>query len=131
MKNKFFFFISVCLFININYYNIKAEEFSFESSFIEITNNGNIIEAKDGVKVSTKNNIEIIAKESTYDKIKLVLAGSITLIISQALIHLGVNIRLFPTTGMTLPFLSYGGSSIVGASILSGIILNLTKRKVS
>ncbi|MDA7573322.1 FtsW/RodA/SpoVE family cell cycle protein [Candidatus Pelagibacter sp.] len=65
------------------------------------------------------------------EKIKLVLAGSITLIISQALIHLGVNIRLFPTTGMTLPFLSYGGSSIVGASILSGIILNLTKRKVS
>jgi len=65
------------------------------------------------------------------EKIKLVLAGSITLIISQALIHLGVNIRLFPTTGITLPFLSYGGSSIVGVSILSGIILNLTKRKVN
>jgi len=46
------------------------------------------------------------------------------------LIHIGVNIRLFPTTGMTLPFLSYGGSSIVGVSILSGIILNLTKRKI-
>ena len=65
------------------------------------------------------------------EKIKLVLAGTITLIISQALIHLGVNIRLFPTTGMTLPFLSYGGSSIIGVSILSGIILNLTKRKVN
>jgi cell division protein FtsW len=52
------------------------------------------------------------------------------LIIFQALIHIGVNIRLFPTTGMTLPFLSYGGSSIVGVSILSGIILNLTKRKI-
>ena len=64
------------------------------------------------------------------EKIKLVLAGTITLIISQALIHLGVNIRLFPTTGMTLPFLSYGGSSIIGVSILSGIILNLTKRRV-
>ena len=64
------------------------------------------------------------------EKIKLVLVGTITLIVSQALIHLGVNIRLFPTTGMTLPFLSYGGSSIIGISILSGIILNLTKRKV-
>ena len=64
------------------------------------------------------------------DKIKLVLTGAICLIIFQALIHIGVNIRLFPTTGMTLPFLSYGGSSIVGASILSGIILNLTKRKI-
>ena len=64
------------------------------------------------------------------EKVKLILAGLITLIISQALIHLGVNIRLFPTTGMTLPYLSYGGSSIIGMSILSGIILNLTKRKV-
>ena len=64
------------------------------------------------------------------EKIKLVLTGAISLIIFQALIHLGVNIRLFPTTGMTLPFLSYGGSSIVGVSILSGIILNLTKRKI-
>ncbi|MDA9985283.1 FtsW/RodA/SpoVE family cell cycle protein [Candidatus Pelagibacter sp.] len=65
------------------------------------------------------------------EKNKLVLTGAISLIIFQALIHLGVNIRLFPTTGMTLPFLSYGGSSILGVSILSGIILNLTKRKIN
>ena len=65
------------------------------------------------------------------EKIKLVLVGSVTLIICQALIHVGVNIRLFPTTGMTLPYLSYGGSSIIGVSILSGVILNLTKRKVN
>jgi len=64
------------------------------------------------------------------EKIKLILTGTVCLIIFQALIHIGVNIRLFPTTGMTLPFLSYGGSSIVGVSILSGIILNLTKRKI-
>ena len=64
------------------------------------------------------------------EKIKLILVGSITLILVQALIHVGVNIKLFPTTGMTLPFLSYGGSSIIGVSILSGIILNLTKRKI-
>ena len=64
------------------------------------------------------------------EKIKLVLTGAASLIIFQALIHFGVNIRLFPTTGMTLPFLSYGGSSIIGTSILSGIILNLTKRKI-
>ena len=64
------------------------------------------------------------------EKIKLILVGLTTLILAQTLIHVGVNIRLFPTTGMTLPFLSYGGSSIVGVSILSGIILNLTKRKI-
>ena len=64
------------------------------------------------------------------NKIRLILVGSISLILLQTLIHIGVNIRLFPTTGMTLPYLSYGGSSIVGTSILSGIILNLTKRKI-
>jgi len=65
------------------------------------------------------------------NKIKLILIGCVSLVLMQATIHVGVNIRLFPTTGMTLPFISYGGSSIVSISILSGIILNLTKRKIN
>ena len=65
------------------------------------------------------------------ERTKLVLVGCISLILLQAMIHIGVNIRLLPTTGMTLPFISYGGSSIISISILSGIILNLTKRKVN
>ena len=64
------------------------------------------------------------------ERTKLILVGCISLILVQAMIHIGVNIRLFPTTGMTLPFISYGGSSIISISILSGIILNLTKRKI-
>ena len=70
-----------------------------------------------------------VSKE-TDSRVKLILVGSASLILLQAMIHIGVNIRLFPTTGMTLPFLSYGGSSIISVSILSGIILNLTKRRV-
>ena len=66
----------------------------------------------------------------TNNKVKLILVGSASIILFQTLIHLGVNIGLFPTTGMTLPFLSYGVSSIVGTAILSGIILNLTKRRI-
>ena len=65
------------------------------------------------------------------ERTKLILVGCISLILVQAMIHIGVNIRLFPTTGMTLPFISYGGSSIISISILSGIILNLTKRKIN
>ena len=61
---------------------------------------------------------------------KLILSGCISLILLQTFIHVGVNIRILPTTGMTLPFLSYGGSSIVSTAILSGLILNLTKRKL-
>ena len=65
------------------------------------------------------------------ERIKLILVGCISLILMQVMIHIGVNIRLFPTTGMTLPFISYGGSSIISISILSGIILNLTRRKIN
>tara|TARA_B100001121_G_scaffold307483_1_gene329115 strand:- start:203 stop:1327 length:1125 start_codon:yes stop_codon:yes gene_type:complete len=65
------------------------------------------------------------------EKIKLILVGCASLILMQTMIHIGVNIRLFPTTGMTLPFISYGGSSIISISILSGIILNFTKRKIA
>ncbi len=78
--------------------------------------------------------IYVVFKKISFeqdDKVKLILAGSVSLILMQAIIHFGVNIRLFPTTGMTLPYLSYGGSSILSVSILSGIILNLTKRKIN
>ena len=63
--------------------------------------------------------------------LKLALVGLISLLMMQAFIHIGVNIRLLPTTGMTLPFLSYGGSSLVGSSILAGLILNFTRKDIS
>jgi len=62
---------------------------------------------------------------------KLALVGLISLLIIQTFIHIGVNIRLLPTTGMTLPFLSYGGSSLIGSSIVAGIILNFTRKDSS
>ena len=65
------------------------------------------------------------------EKNKLILIGCVTLILLQTFVHVGVNIRLLPTTGMTLPFLSYGGSSIISTALVSGIILNLTKRRLS
>ena len=62
-------------------------------------------------------------------KIKVSLCGLSALIIFQTFIHLGVNTNLLPTTGMTLPFLSYGGSSLISSAIVAGIILNYTKNK--
>ena len=60
--------------------------------------------------------------------LKLALSGLISLLIIQTFIHIGVNIRLLPTTGMTLPFLSYGGSSLIGSAFIAGIILNFTRK---
>jgi len=61
--------------------------------------------------------------------IKISLCGLATLLIFQTFIHAGVNTNLIPTTGMTLPFLSYGGSSLIGSAILAGVILNYTKNQ--
>ena len=57
---------------------------------------------------------------------KLSLSGLVSLLIIQTFIHIGVNANLLPTTGMTLPFLSYGGSSLISSGIVAGIILNYT-----
>ena len=47
----------------------------------------------------------------------------------QALIHIAVNIRLIPTTGITLPFISYGGTSVLGMSITCGLIMMFSKKR--
>ncbi len=62
--------------------------------------------------------------------LKLSLCGLSSLLIFQTFIHIGVNTSLLPTTGMTLPFLSYGGSSLIGSAVLAGVILNYTKIKL-
>ena len=61
--------------------------------------------------------------------LKISLSGLATLLIFQMFIHAGVNTNLLPATGMTLPFLSYGGSSLIGSAILAGLVLNYTKNK--
>ena len=61
--------------------------------------------------------------------LKISLSGLAALLIFQTFIHAGVNTNLLPTTGMTLPFLSYGGSSLIGSAILAGLVLNYTKHK--
>ncbi len=63
--------------------------------------------------------------------LKISLCGLSAILIFQTFIHVGVNTSLLPTTGMTLPFLSYGGSSLFGSAILAGVILNYTKKRFS
>ncbi len=69
-------------------------------------------------------------RDTNDNVFKMVLTGLISILLMQTFVHIGVNLRVLPTTGMTLPYISYGGSSIISISIISGIILNLTKRRV-
>lgn len=57
------------------------------------------------------------------------VCGLASLIGLQSLINIGVNLRALPAKGMTLPFISYGGSSLIAAGLTVGLILALTRRQ--
>jgi len=59
----------------------------------------------------------------------LAAAGLLTQFGLQAVINIGVNLRLMPTKGMTLPFVSYGGSSMLALALLMGMLIAFTRRR--
>ena len=56
-------------------------------------------------------------------------SGLLVLFLIQALINISVSLKILPTTGVTLPLISYGGSSLLSTGIIMGIILALTRKK--
>lgn len=58
---------------------------------------------------------------------QLAAAGLITLLVAQASIHIAVNLSLLPAKGMTLPFISFGGSSMIGSALALGCCLSLLR----
>ena len=58
----------------------------------------------------------------------LTMTGLVTMFGLQACINMGVNVALLPAKGMTLPFVSYGGSSLLGTALAMGYVLALARR---
>ena len=70
-----------------------------------------------------------IALKEHDDFTRFSVAGLVILFGFQSIINIGVNLQLLPAKGMTLPFISYGGSSLVAMAISMGMVLALTRRK--
>lgn len=68
--------------------------------------------------------------ESTDMFVVLAVGGILSMFGLQALVHMGSCLHLLPTKGMTLPFISYGGSSILSMGFAMGVVLGLTRRDV-
>ncbi|PWE17719.1 cell division protein FtsW [Marinicauda salina] len=69
------------------------------------------------------------ARRLTDHFAQLATAGLAMLFAAQALINIAVNLNLVPPKGMTLPFVSYGGSSMLGLAFAAGLLLALTRRR--
>jgi len=61
--------------------------------------------------------------------VRLAGTGLAVLLGMQSLINMGVAVRLLPAKGMTLPFISYGGSSLIGMALAMGLMLAFARRR--
>lgn len=72
-----------------------------------------------------------IAQHATSRFMMLTAVGITSWIIMQAFINIAVNLALMPVTGITLPFVSYGGSSLISILIATGILLHISKHQTT
>lgn len=70
-----------------------------------------------------------LAKRTNDYKNKFILIGISSCLIFQHIQNIGMTLGILPITGITLPFISYGGSSLLSYMIMLGIIINITREK--
>jgi cell division protein FtsW len=70
-----------------------------------------------------------VALKEHDDFTRYSVAGLVTVFGFQSVINMGVNLQLMPAKGMTLPFISYGGSSLIAIAISMGMVLALSRKR--
>ncbi len=73
--------------------------------------------------------ILLMSRKKIEDKDKYIIAGILGMLIFQQVQNIGMTVGLLPITGITLPFVSYGGSSLLSYMLLVGILLNISVKK--
>jgi rod shape determining protein RodA len=95
-------------------FSVIAEEKGFVGSMVVLTLYGVVLFT--GLRIAGQ----------ARDRLgKLLAVGVVTLLFSHVFINIGMNIRLVPVTGIPLPLLSYGGSSVIGSLIAIGMMQNI------
>ena len=95
-------------------FSVIAEEKGFVGSVVVLTLYGVVLFS--GIRIAGQ----------ARDRLgKLMAVGVVALLFSHVFINIGMNIRIMPVTGVPLPLLSYGGSSVLGSLIAMGILQNV------
>ena len=82
-----------------------------------------------GIIIYLDINIMILAKKKIDDTDKFIIVGITGMLLFQQIQNIGMTLGLLPITGITLPFISYGGSSLLSYMLLVGILLNISVKK--
>src|SRR5260221_6965285 len=94
-------------------FSVIAEESGFVGSVLVLTLYGMILFT--GIRIAGQ----------ARDRLgRLLAVGVVALLFSHVFINIGMNIRIMPVTGVPLPLLSYGGSSVIGSLIAMGLLQN-------
>lgn len=83
-----------------------------------------------GIIVFLDCNIILLGKRKIMDTDRYILAGIVGMLLFQQIQNIGMTVGLLPITGITLPFISYGGSSLLSYMLVVGILLNISMEKV-
>ncbi len=95
-------------------FSVLAEEEGFVGSVLVLTLYGAVLFS--GLRIAGQ----------ARDRLgRLLAVGIVTLLFSHVFINIGMNIRIMPVTGVPLPLLSYGGSSVLGSMIAMGLLQNV------
>ena len=73
--------------------------------------------------------IILLARKKIQDTDKYIISGILGMLIFQQVQNIGMTVGLLPIMGITLPFVSYGGSSLLSYMLLVGILLNISVKK--
>ena len=82
-----------------------------------------------GIIIYLDINIILLTRKNIEDTDKYIVAGILGMLLFQQVQNIGMTVGLFPITGITLPFVSYGGSSLLSYMLLVGILLNISVKK--